>query len=54
MKILQCLVCSGEIDIVSDEGFIKKVQCRDCGFTSSNKPETKEPEVFRRRVVNRE
>lgn len=53
MKILQCLVCKGEIDIISDEGVVKKVQCLDCGFTSGSKPEVKEPEVITRRVINR-
>ncbi len=53
MKILQCLVCAGEIDIVSDEGFVKKVKCLSCGFTSSEKPETKDPEIITIRAVNR-
>ena len=43
MKILQCMFCRGELDIVQEKGIQKKIKCTNCGFT--NNPEPKEPEV---------
>lgn len=42
--------CKGELEIIQDKGFTKKVKCISCGFT--NNAEVKEPEVviIRRRV----
>ena len=45
MNILKCLICSGELDILHEEGYKKFVQCRDCGFTNQNQ-KSKEPEVL--------
>ena len=44
MKILQCMYCKGELEILLDKGFTKKVKCLSCGFTNSA-AEPKEPEV---------
>lgn len=55
MKLLQCLFCEGELDIIGEEGYLKKVKCKDCGFTSSNKyserPSKKEPEILIKRKI---
>lgn len=46
MKLLRCLLCRGEMDIVGGERSIhKKVKCRECGFTNENEPQRKMPEV---------
>jgi Zn ribbon nucleic-acid-binding protein len=37
------MYCKGELEILLDKGFTKKVKCVSCGFTNS--PEPKEPEV---------
>jgi hypothetical protein len=45
MKILKCIICHGEADIInSDKSVVKKIKCRKCGFT--NYVETKEPEII--------
>lgn len=50
MKLLQCLICNGELDIVGEEGYVKKVKCQSCFFESSeNKSEKKEPEIIIKR-----
>lgn len=47
MKLLKCKLCSGEVEIISQErGINKKIKCTKCGY--SNMPELKqrkEPEV---------
>jgi len=46
MKLLKCRVCSGEMEIVSNERAInKKVKCLKCGYTNANEPARKVPEV---------
>jgi len=37
MKILACLKCDGELDIISEEGIHKFVKCRSCDYTSEKK-----------------
>ncbi len=51
MKILQCMFCKGELDLIQDKGIQKKVKCNSCGYTNNETP--KEPEVFviRRRTT---
>ena len=53
MKILRCLICDGEIDLVdNDRSVNKKVRCRKCGFCNSATEEVKketEVIVIRRR-----
>jgi DNA-directed RNA polymerase subunit RPC12/RpoP len=52
MKLLKCIVCAGEVDLVGEEHSInRKVKCRKCGFT--NEVENKGPEVvvIRKRPV---
>ena len=45
MKILKCIICGGEVDIInSDRSSNKKIKCKKCGF--SNHAETKEPEII--------
>jgi hypothetical protein len=48
MKILQCIICKGKLDIIDGNGFIKKIKCINCGFT--NDCESKKPEVV---IINR-
>ena len=44
MKILKCIICKGEVDIVvEDMSTYKKIKCKKCGFT--NYQENKEPEI---------
>ena len=44
MKFLKCIVCDGEVDIISpDRATNKKIKCRKCGFTNCS--ERKEPEI---------
>lgn len=50
MKFLQCLICEGELDIIGEDSFLKKVKCQDCGFTSIEKNRKKEPEIIKRRT----
>ncbi len=52
MKILECDICQGELDIISEEGITKQVRCRDCGFTSGKEKAKRtfnQPEVVIRR-----
>lgn len=46
MKLLECTLCAGEVDIVGNERSAnKKTKCRKCGHTSE--PEVKNgPEVL--------
>lgn len=46
---LNCLLCEGELDIVSEKGFRKKVKCKSCGFSSAEEKEVKMPEVIKLR-----
>lgn len=33
MKILKCILCSGEVDIISGDFSVnKKIKCQKCGF----------------------
>ena len=41
MKILKCIICYGEVDIIEST---KGVKCKKCGFT--NIKEEKEPEII--------
>jgi DNA-directed RNA polymerase subunit RPC12/RpoP len=55
MKLLKCLICAGEVDVVGNERNInKKIRCRQCGFNNVDEPAKKEPEVLiiRRRPGN--
>lgn len=46
MKLLECLVCGGEVDIIGNEYQVhKKVKCKKCGFTNTKK-EAKKPDVI--------
>ena len=45
MEYLKCIICGGEVDIVESVHSInKKIKCKKCGFTNTNK--RKEPEVL--------
>ena len=47
MKILRCIVCNGEVDVLDgDKSVNKTVKCRCCGFTNSQIYKRKEPEVL--------
>lgn len=46
MKILHCLICDGELEVVGENGYHKAIKCNDCGFTSGkSNVVSKEPEV---------
>lgn len=48
MKLLKCIICNGEIDIIGNERAVsKKTKCRKCGLTSYE--EKMAPEVIIRR-----
>lgn len=45
MKLLKCLLCEGELDIVGNfKSSHKKVKCKKCGYTNVDK--TKDPEIY--------
>ena len=51
MKLLTCVFCDGEVDIIDNEKmFLKKIRCRKCGFTNAdsknNKTEVNKAEVI--------
>jgi len=57
MKILRCIICNGEVELVIDDRSTnKKVRCSKCGFTNCT-PTTniKEPEIFiiRKRAISK-
>jgi hypothetical protein len=46
MKLLQCKLCRGEIDIIGGEHAVnKKVRCRSCGYSNVDAPDKKGPEI---------
>lgn len=49
MKILSCLICEGELNIIEENGHIKRVRCQKCDYVS---PEDKGPEItiIKRRI----
>jgi len=49
MKILQCMYCKGELEIIQDKGFIKKTKCVSCNFTNNTEPKEPEVMIIRRR-----
>ena len=57
MKILECGICTGELDIIAEEGISKFVKCRACGFTSGKEKSKRilnQPEVVIRRNPKRD
>lgn len=49
MKFLECLLCSGELEIISNEAAPnKEVKCNYCGY-SSRYNKDHEPEIIIRR-----
>jgi hypothetical protein len=48
MKILKCIICKGEVELVSeDRSTNKKVRCSKCGFTNcTTTTNVKEPEIL--------
>lgn len=52
MKLLKCLLCNGEADIIGNEFAVNKIiRCQRCGY-SNNTPK-KEPEVviIKKRII---
>jgi len=46
MKILKCIMCKGEVDIVnSDSSSNNKIKCKKCGFTNIPIKTIKDPEI---------
>lgn len=55
MKLLECNICQGELDIIGEDGICKLIKCQKCGFTSNkekNKKSISQPEVVIRRKRN--
>jgi len=54
MKLLSCIICDGEVDIINNDYNVnKKVKCRSCGF-SNFESQQKAPEVLIIRKRNTE
>ena len=52
MKLLRCIICEGEVDLLSDDRLIeKKIKCRKCGFTNDHAPREPEVVIIRKRSV---
>jgi len=51
MKILQCMFCKGELEIIQDKGIVKKIKCSSCNFTNSSTPKEPEVVVIRKRTT---
>ena len=47
MKLLRCMFCRGEMDIVGGERSVnKKVKCRQCGYSNEQQEQPRKmPEV---------
>lgn len=46
MKILKCIICHGEVEIIdSDRSSNKKIKCCKCGFVNFNE-KNKSPEIL--------
>lgn len=47
MKLLRCMFCRGEVDIVGGERSVnKKVKCRQCGYSNEQQEQPRKmPEV---------
>lgn len=54
MKILLCVACRGELDVIDNHGIVKIVKCKSCGLTNAESAKLKEPEVLVIRKRNRE
>lgn len=57
MKLLKCVFCYGEVEILNNDRSInKKTRCTKCGFTNASLPEptNKAPEIIimRRRPLS--
>lgn len=53
MKLLKCLICRGEVDIIGNEHLAsKKIRCQDCGFTNQEEKHQPEVIVMRKRPLN--
>ena len=46
--MIECLLCNGELEIISSNGINKKVKCLRCGFTNEEKSLSKKilPEII--------
>lgn len=43
----KCIICEGEVIILSDLNSTKIVECLDCGFSNQEKKKQKvEPEIY--------
>ncbi len=52
MKLLRCIICRGEVDIIDDSTTVKKIKCKSCGFSNGEVSANKAPEilVIRKRI----
>lgn len=47
MKLLKCLLCRGECEIVGGEHSVnRKIKCSKCGYTNIKDPQQVMPEVI--------
>ncbi len=51
MKLLKCLFCDGEVDVVGNfDSVVKKIKCIDCGYQNfKDQPKPKEPIIVYKR-----
>lgn len=46
MKLLECLVCGGEVEIINEDHAVnKKIKCLNCGFNNIDDSFAKKPEI---------
>jgi hypothetical protein len=54
MKLLKCLLCNGEVDIINHERSInKQVKCQKCHYSNDAAQTRKTPEILfiRKKIV---
>ncbi len=51
MKLLKCIICGGEVELIDDSGeVLKKTKCQKCGFaTGQFEPKTPEVLIIRKK-----
>jgi hypothetical protein len=53
MKLLKCLICNGEVDVIDAERMVnKKVKCQKCGFTNQEEKPVVEVIIGKRRPIS--
>jgi len=55
MKLLKCLLCKGECEIIgSEHSIVKKIKCLKCGFSNVKDTQQVMPEIIivRKKSIN--